>query len=294
MDWDNLKFFLAVARTQNVSDASIKLKVSASTVARKINDLEYSLGTTLFNKKTNGYYLTEVGENILPVAEETAARLEFMARQIGRQASEKSGVIRLDMPELIGLYFITPILRNIQEEYPDISFEFTNSVVTRKLTNAQSDVIIRLHKPDSGLYTMRKIGVLQQAAYCSSEYALKNGVPQSAEDLGGHFLIGWNEDLSYQPLAQWFARATNGMEPWMRSANLYAQLNAVDSGLGIAALPSFAARRLGLQRVLEATPPLEVEIWLLRNMETRSYKSIDLVVESITGALDEHRELLLA
>ena len=287
MDWNNLKFFLAVARSNNVTDASTKLKVSPSTVARKISELEESLETTLFTKKTNGYFLTEYGESILSMVEETEAKMDFMSRAITRQKSEKSGKLRLDVPEILGMHVIIPELLKTQENYPGIQFEFSNSVVSRKLANAQSDIIVRLSKPDNGLYTIRRIGMLNQAAYCSSEYAEKRGVPETAEELENHFLIGWNDNMSYLNLAQWLARTSNGAEIWMKTPNLQSQLRAVRSGLGIAALPVILGKRFNLTRVLKRAEPSMSEIWLLRNQETRTSEAVDIVVDAIVNAVEK-------
>lgn len=167
MNWDDLKVFIFVAKSNNVTEAGHSLKVSASTVSRKIAALEASLGTALFLKKTNGYFLTETGRELLPLALETEERFKLIERQMSQPNDRMAGPVRIDCPELMGTHLIIPGLAGFRDQYPEISFDFINSAVSSKLTQSHSDIIVRLRRPENGHFTLRRVGTLMQGLFCS-------------------------------------------------------------------------------------------------------------------------------
>lgn len=282
MNWDDLKVFIFVAKSNNVTEAGNSLKVSASTVSRKIAALEDSLSTVLFLKKTNGYFLTEAGRALLPLALETEERFKLIERQMSQPADRMAGQVRIDCPELMGTHLIIPRLAEFRDQYPEISFDFINSAVSSKLTQSHSDIIIRLRRPDNGNFTMRRVGTLMQGLFCSEGYAAANRLPAEPAELKHHNLIGWTEELSYMPLAQWLSEVSGDQKPWMRVSNLNAQLKAVEANLGIAALPAYVGHQCGLRQVLADRPLHSSDIWLLRNQATQGIGRVDRVVEYLT------------
>lgn len=282
MNWDDLKVFIFVAKSNNVTEAGNLLKVSASTVSRKIATLEDSLGTVLFLKKTNGYFLTEAGRALLPLALETEERFKLIERQMSQPGDRMAGQVRIDCPELMGTHLIIPGLAKFRDQYPEISFDFINSAVSSKLTQSHSDIIIRLRRPDNGNFTMRRVGTLMQGLFCSEGYAATNKLPTEPAELKHHNLIGWTEELSYMPLAQWLSAVSGDQKPWMRVSNLNAQLKAVEADLGIAALPAYVGHQSGLRQVLADEPLHSSDIWLLRNQATQGIGRVDRVVDYLT------------
>ncbi|MGE8144091.1 LysR family transcriptional regulator [Pseudomonas frederiksbergensis] len=283
MNWDDLKVFIFVAKSNNVTEAGNALRVSASTVSRRIAGLEESLSTVLFLKKTNGYFLTEAGRALLPLALESEERFKLIERQMAQPSERMAGQVRIDCPELMGTHLIIPGLAEFRDQYPGIGFDFMNSAVSSKLTQSQSDIIIRLHRPDNGNFTMRRVGTLVQSLFCSEGYAAVYGLPTEAAELKHHYLIGWTEEMSYMPLARWLREVSGDQKLWMRVSNLNAQLKAVEANLGIAALPAYVGHHLGLRQVLADKPSRRSEIWLLRNQATQGIGRVDRVVDYLTG-----------
>ncbi|UMZ14279.1 LysR family transcriptional regulator [Pseudomonas sp. MPFS] len=289
MNWDDLRFFIAVANASNITDAGQALKVSAATVSRKIQMLEQALHTALFLKTTQGYFLTEAGRDLLPMALETQERLGQMERQLARPGARMAGVVRIDCPELMGSHLLIPALAAFRAGHPEIRFDFVNAAHSIKLTQSHSDLVLRLHRPEAGSnFTLRKVGALTQALFCSPGYAQAQGCPQAPEDLARHGLIGWNQALEHMPLARWLDQLSGGQPLWMSTANLQAQLQAVQAGLGIAALPAYIAEPLGLCRVLPDVPAHRADIWLLRNLATQGQERVEHVVQFIDRVLRQH------
>lgn len=290
MNWDDLKVFLFVAKSNNVTEAGNLLKISASTVSRKINALEDSLGTLLFSKKTNGYFLTEAGRALLPLALETQERFKLIERQMSQPGNRMAGRVRIDCPELMGTHLVIPGLADFRDQHPDICFDFINTAVSSKLTQSHSDIILRLRRPENGNFTMRRVGTLMQGLFCSDGYAAANRLPSKPEELKHHHLIGWTDEMSHMPLAKWLNELSGGQKLWMRASNLNAQLKAVEADLGIAALPTYVAHRSGLLPVLANSPLHSSDIWLLRNQATQGVSRVDQVVDYLTQLLGNKTE----
>lgn len=293
MNWDDLTYFILVSKTNNITEAARMMRVSAATVARKIVSLEDAMDISLFEKTTTGYYLTEAGEKLFPLALEVEGKIELMRRQLSAPENSMSGRVSIDCPELLGAILILPALAGFHEKYEDIAIDFTNTVKSSMLSQSQSDLLIRLHKPDQGNFTMRKIGTLSQALYCSDSYEKKYGMPTSPDELRRHRLIGFSDELGYLPLAQWLTSLNEMLIPWIRAQNLGAQLQATLNGLGICVLPKFAARTYGLKPVFPDLPPHVSEIWLLRNQSTRDLLRVDAVSDFVRTLLESNKDLLV-
>ncbi len=290
MNWNDLKYYLTVARVNNITEASIELGVSPSTVARRISELENRLGASLFNKRPTGYFLSDAGKGIFSLVDETEASFQFLERKMANFSDTRARPVKLELPELLGQYVIIPELLALRKSEPGIRFEIVNSVKNSKLSSRESDIVVRLSMPKSGSYTVRKIGVIAQAAYCSQLYLDERGCPNSTTDFSTHTLIGWNEGFGYLPLAKWFSELTGGAELWLETCNFNSQLEAVCAGIGIAVLPKFVAEKFSLKQVFEHYQPLKSDIWLMRSMETSSFEHVEIVAKYIENIIRSKSE----
>uniref|UniRef100_A0A2A4YSQ0 LysR family transcriptional regulator n=1 Tax=OCS116 cluster bacterium TaxID=2030921 RepID=A0A2A4YSQ0_9PROT len=290
MNWNDLKYYLTVARVNSITEAGVELGVSPSTVARRISELESRLGTSLFNKRSTGYFLSEAGKGIFSVVDETEANFQFLERKLANFSDAKARPVKIELPELLGQYVIIPELLALRRSEPGIRFEIVNSVKNSKLSSRGSDIVVRLSMPKSGSYTTRRIGIISQAAYCSQAYLKEQGRPSSTRDSVNHTLIGWNEGMRNLPLAKWFSELTAGSDLWLETSNFNLQLESVCAGIGIAALPKFVAEKFGLKRVFEDYQPLTSDIWLMRSIETSSFEHVDIVLKHIENIIKSKNE----
>ncbi len=293
MNWNDLKYFLAVARSSSLSEAARNLHVSPSTVSRRIDALEQSLSSRLFARRQDGYDLSEAGSNLLPSAEQAEASLLWLERGAAHGETETAGVVRLVTPELLGQYLIIPQLAALQRSHPEIQLEIVTDVRPSPLTRREADIVLRLSRPTQGDYTVQRIGQLAQALYASATYLQAMGRPALSSDLAQHRLIGWDSELAYLPLARWLEDRPERPDIYMRTGNFHAQLMAVQAHLGIAALPRFAARLFNLQPVLAHEPKLLSDIWLLQQSESRRLKRVNIVADHITAIITAARDQLL-
>lgn len=289
MDWNDLKFFLAVANARSLSAASSRLGVSPSTVSRRIEALEASLQVKLFRPHRDGYDLTPAGEELLAPAERAEAQMRVFERTAREKDSDLAGPVRIDVPELLGQDVLLPGLAGFLRDHPAIRLEMHSSVRPVRLVGEEADIVLRLVRPQQGNYRQRRLGSLAFGLYAAPDYIVRHGMPASAIDLHRHRLIGWSEDLSYLIMVAWLETLCPGIEPAMRMTSLGAQMAGVKNGLGLAVLPAFAAEAAGFVRLLEDLPPLAPDLWLLVHEQSADLARVRLVKEAVTAALARFR-----
>lgn len=149
MEWDDLKYFLAVARSGSLTEAGQTLKTSASTVSRRISVLEKKLGAHLFDRKSSGYVLTESGIEIRQKAGDVeAAALSVERAALGRDM-HPTGVVRVTASDDIAANLIAPHLGRFQDRYPNIVLEIIAQMEIADLTRREADIALRGRATDA-------------------------------------------------------------------------------------------------------------------------------------------------
>ena len=294
MDWNDLKFFLAVARAKSLSSASRQLGVSVSTVSRRIAALEQALGLKLFRPHRDGYDLTEAGADLMPAAENAAAQMTGLERGALEKRGEYSGEVRMDAPELLGQHILLPNLAPLAQAYPEIRLDIRSSVRPVRLTAQESDIVLRLVRPDRGSYSMRTVGRVAFGLYCSSGFADRYGTPGGAADLQRFRVIGWNDELRFLAMALWLEELCPDVRPSLKLSSFTSQLEAARCGLGIAVLPCFAAEQTNLLRVLKEGPTLSLDLWLLVREQSAKRPGVRIVSEFLRKVLAANEQVLKA
>lgn len=283
MDWNDLRYFLAVARTTSLTEAARQLLTSPSTVARHVQTLEEALKAKLFDKSPEGYQLTDAGRALYEPAIVAEAQMLWIARDGANLGDVMAGTVSLGVPELLGTHMLIPAMKEFQTQHPAIRFEISADVRLLSLSRKEADVVVRLSRPTQGDYLTRLIGSIGIGLFGSTEYITKFGSPDDVSDLGQHKLIGWEAGFEYLSLARWLAaKAPDSGAYIVRTHTMTAQLAAANAGLGLAVLPSFVAKQHGLTRVLRNVPPLELEIWLLHSGASLRVKA---VADHISGTI---------
>ena len=283
MDWNDLRYFLAVAQSGSLSAAAVLLGVSPSTVSRRIEVLEHDLQKRLFQPHRDGYDLSAAGRDLVPAAERAAAQLRHFERS-AKGAGGPAATVVIDAPELLAQEVLLPALAPFMAAHPDIRIELRGSVQPARLASEEADLVLRLVRPEKGNYRIRKLRRIAFALYASPDHIAGVGLPRKPEDLRYHRFIGWPESLDYLLMARWLATLYPGLEPAIRLTSLTAQLSAARHGLGWAVLPDFAARPAGLVCAELQTTPLAPDLWLLMNERTGQREEVGQVREAIEAA----------
>lgn len=289
IDWNDLRFFLALAQGRTLSAAAQRLAVSASTVSRRITALEQALRVQLFRPHRDGYELTEAGHALVPAAEDAGARMAVFERHGSESLDDHAGPVRIEAPELLGHAVLLPAIIEMMAQYPGLRIELRGAVQPTRLAAEEADIVLRLLRPSKGNYRLRRLGVIRFGLYASAEHVRTQGLPQSPGDLNHHRVVGWTEDLSFLAMAGWLDRQCPGLRPGLRLTSFSAQVQEVEQGAGWAVLPDFIARPAGFVP-LPTLPALEAELSLLVQEQAAALARVRLVCDQITRVLRKQLE----
>lgn len=285
-NWDDLRFFLAVARAGTLSGAARKLGVNHSTVFRRIGVFEERLGVRLFERLRSGYLLTAAGEELqeagLRVEEEVAA----IGRRVRGQDLRLSGVLRITTLDMLALWLLPRHLVGFRARYPGIDLEMTVSNVALSLTKREADVALRVGKPDESLVG-RRVGHLVFAVYGAE--GSRERVREA--ELGEQEWIGF--DHEHAALVRRFAAFLPGVQPALRVSSVAAAVTAAAAGLGLATLPcAVADREPRLERICPLPPDFALELWLLTHEDLQQTARVRAFLDFLADALLEEADLL--
>lgn len=281
-DWNDLKYFLAVARHGSTIAAGKALRLNQSTVQRRIVELEKRLGRKLMTRTASGYRLTDFGKELQPYAERIEAMVVDFERHVADTGRDRSGVIRVTCPEPI-VQRMTPLVERFHARYPKLRVEFVMSDRYLDLSKGEADVAFRSGDTDDELVG-RKIADFVWAVYASRGYIERHGKPERVENLSQHPLVSFDELMSKHRVAKWLKDVAPDAKIVARNNSVLGLMYAVKSGVGVSALPTaIADTEPDLVRVLGPIPELARSWRLLAHPDLRRTPRIaaffDFIVE---------------
>jgi DNA-binding transcriptional LysR family regulator len=300
LDWNDLRHFLAVARTGSTLAAGRALRVSQTTAARRVAALEEELGLTLFERRPVGYRLTPAGEALVECAESVEASAQLFADAAAGQARDVSGTLCLTLAEIYAVTLLPPILRDLHEAHPGIRITLDTSEELRDLAGGAADVALRsVDQPTGAGLVGRRLANDGWAIYCSRDYAAAHGRPRSRRQLRGHPLIGGGGPGVWRVYSQWLER--NGLSDavTIQHGSTSGLLAAVRAGSGLAVLPTLIADLdADLLQCLPPKPDHDTGLWLLTHERLRHTPRVrvvmDFLAERLTKLARERDRVLAA
>lgn len=293
-DWDDLRYFLAVARHGSTLAAGRALGLSQSTVQRRLAELERRIGRQLVKRHPTGYRLTELGEEMLPYAERVEQAVRGFEERLEAAKRDVLGVIRVTCPEPL-VYRITQssLLDRFHAKHPGLRVEFVMSDKYLDLAKGEADVALRSGDTTDDELVGRKIADSLWAVYASRKYIERHGRPERIEDLERHRLVGFDETMANHRAATWLRAVAPGAQIVARNNSVLGVLYAVKSGVGIAPLPTaLGDAEEDLVRVLGPIPEL-ARIWrLLAHPDVRRTPRVSAFFDFITGEIEALKPIL--
>ncbi|MBB3175788.1 LysR family transcriptional regulator [Variovorax sp. Sphag1AA] len=294
MDWDNLRFFLELARTGTLVGAARRLTVDHTTVARRIQALEKEIGTALFSRESDGHRLTEAGRRLQPQVE--AMESAFRAVESTAPASNEglSGLVRIGATEGFGTVVLAPQLALFAQQHPKLVIDLLAMPRLVHLSRREADIVISLERPARGPVVVTKLTDYVLRLYASKQYLAKHGAIRSREDLRGHTFISYVDDLLFSKELQYLDELYKPDSFALRSTSILAQHQATAAGAGIAVLPAFIAERdKSLRRVLPGEANFIRTFWMSVPAETRHLARMKVVWDFLKETVEAQRDILL-
>ena len=244
MDWDKLKIFHAVAEAGSFTNATINLNLSQSAISRQIQSLEQDLKVQLFERHARGLTLTENGEYVFKTAHEVITKLKEVETSLGDQKSKPSGKLTITTVRSFGTHWLTPRIQEFMTLNPEIEIELVFDDKELDLSTRQADIGIFMRRPKQLNYIQKKLIDINYHIYGSPKYLEKHGYPKTVNDLNKHDFISFGRGAPspvYNP--DWALKLgmkdNKKRKTAMRVNSVYGLLLAVQSGVGLAAIPDY-------------------------------------------------------
>ncbi|HVE23547.1 MAG TPA: LysR family transcriptional regulator [Acidocella sp.] len=289
IDWDDVRYFLAVARGGSVRAAAERLAVNHATVLRRIAQLEARLGVQIFEKRPSGYRMTEAGEEVLEFADQMEASSHLLETRIFGRDQSARGLLRVTLPPFLATHLLMPDFADFARLHPDIEMEVLSTGEVVNLTNRDADVAIRV-VVDSKTLPLNLHGLKGPE--------LSGGIYMSRDRLEA-----WRAGA--QDALRWIVINNHGIPDWARQSEIQttkvpfrtpdaeAQIAAAQQGIGMTKLPCFVGDAAPLLvRVPGTDLHMHGTLWLLTQGETRKTKRVRLFTEFISRRLAAYAPLL--
>jgi len=289
IDWDDIRYFLAVACGGSVRAAAKSLGVNHATVLRRIAQLEERLGALMFEKLPAGYRLTDAGEEVLELAKQMeASSLKLETRVLGRDQSVR-GLLRVTLAPPLSTHLVMPDLADFARLHPEIEMEILSFGELANLTNREADVAIRV------VYDRKTLPL--------NLHGLKGPEVFGGVYMSRDRLAAWRAGAP-DPI-RWIVISLHGIPDWasegevrttgvpFRTTDAESQIAAVRQGLGLTTLPCFIG---DVDPLLVRVPGTDLHmygtVWFLTQGETRKTKRVRLFTEFISRRLAAYAPLL--
>ena len=243
MNWDDYRFFLAVARTGKLSSAGQQLGVDHATVGRRVKALEEALKVHLFDRSPQGYSLTDEGQKLVTMAEGMETSAVAAQSEFSGEADSVSGVVRIGAPEGMATSMLAEVAVRLCEQHPKLELQIVAMPRTFSLTKREADIAIAVSAPTSGRLKFRKITDYTLHMYATKEYLAKNPPIKELADLQRVRGIGYVSDLIYDKELDYIPLISPDAKPFLTSTSVHVQLEAALANGGLCVLHDFIARR---------------------------------------------------
>lgn len=295
LDWDDLRFFLAIARSGSLSAAARELRVTQSTVGRRLASLEGGLGARLLHRTPEGYVPTLAGEAIMGQAERVEAEMRAVERTVGGRDAQLEGVVRVTSVESLASQILVPCFAALQAGSPEVVLELLVGVRHLSLSMREADLAVRLAPFEGHDLVTRRIGTLAYALYASPAYLERLGDPDFGAGCAGHRLVAGLDGAEVPQVAGWLAEMAPRATVALRTDSPEAQFRAALCGAGVACLARLRGDAVPAQlhRIEPpGSPVTAVSIWLAVHKDNRRTPRIRLVLDAVVTAFRDHAALL--
>ena len=294
LDWNDLRYFLSVADHGSTLAAGRALRISQTTVARRIAALEQAIGLPLFDRRQAGYALTPAGDALLDRARAVEHAASGFGEAAAAQARDVTGTVRLTTEEIFANTLLGPMLRELHDLHPGIVIELDTAREIRDLGAGEADIALRSTESEQQAGVVgRRLCIDDWTLYCSRDYAARHGVPKTVEELKSHALVGGGGGNLWRAYEAWIHELGLDEQVAMHHGTSTGLLSAVRSGFGIAVLPCIIADdEADLIRCLPPRRDHGRVMWLLTHDRVRHAPRVRVVIDFLYERLARHiREL---
>mgnify|MGYP001824264182 CR=1 FL=1 len=290
MDWNDLKYFLAVAREGQMLGAAGRMGVSQARLSRHIAALEEAVGARLFDRTTRGSTLTKDGEALFATAENIESEILAGAAGIKGQ-DDVAGTVRIGAPDGFGSAFLAPRLDRFRTAYPELCIQLVPVPRSFSLSEREADIAIMVGRPDKGRLRVKKLVDYSLSLYATRTYLERRGNPQQIDELKSHTLIGYVDDLVYTPELNYTGEFLRDWRSDIEISTAIGQFEAVSAGVGIGICHDFmAAANTDLVKLFPEHSATR-SYWIVWHENLRVARRVHAVADLLDAIVREERGL---
>tara|TARA_R110000782_G_scaffold167129_6_gene259223 strand:+ start:27105 stop:28019 length:915 start_codon:yes stop_codon:yes gene_type:complete len=279
LDWDDLRIFLAVARSRKIAPAARALGVDATTIGRRLTRLAHSLEADLFEGSGNERRLTAHGLALLRHAEDAESAALAAVEEVTGEQRALAGQVRLSVAEGFATWVLAPRLAEFHARHPHIGLDVITASGFLNPSRREADMAVMLARPQRGRLIVRRLGDYALHIYGSRTYLARNPAPTTVSELREHELVGYVPEFIFAPELDYLDEVESGLEAHLRSTSINVQYNMIAHGAGIGILPDFIAH--GDERLVRLLPEARItrSFWLVIHADMRRVARIDAVAQ---------------
>ncbi|KKC26044.1 LysR family transcriptional regulator [Sphingomonas sp. SRS2] len=287
-NWNDLRFFLAVARSRTISLAGRRTGTDHATVGRRISALEAALGLQLFERNPRGYNLTQHGEALLGMAGAMEAEAVRIEETVAGQQQGIVGAVRISTPEGFGNFFLASRIGALVAAHPRLAVEMITIQQIVALSRREADVAVTMTLPPAGNFVHEHLTDYRLFVYGSRAYLASAPPIRSRDDLGDHPFIGYVDDLIFTRALNYLPEIRPHLRARLQNSSLHAQLSATVAGFGLCVLPAYVACTAPeLVAVLPDEVSLQRSYWMVADSEMAETAQVRLTQRFLRTLLAE-------
>lgn len=294
MDWDNLRFFLELSRAGRLTTAARRLGVDHTTVSRRLQALEKSLGVALFLRDTSGYTLTEAGRSLLPQVELMEGASVRIEQALPSPGDSLSGQVRIGATEGYGTMLVAGQLSELSHRHPHLHLDLLALPRAVRLSRHEADIVITLERPERGPFIITKLTDYVLRLYAGKDYLQQHGPINSRSDLEKHRFVSYVDDLVFSKDLLFLDEIAGSGAVGVRSTSVLAQQEAIAAGAGLGILPAFTAdqdSRLSL--IMPAQIRFIRTFWMLMPIELKDIARMRVTWDFLREQAERERGRLM-
>ncbi|WP_412536263.1 LysR substrate-binding domain-containing protein [Marinobacter sp. MIT932201] len=286
MDWDYLRYIRALAMGGTLAKAGELLGVHQTTVLRRLDQMEESMGVQFFERSRDGLHLTPVGETAFREAERLAIEMENLERKLVGQDSAPVGKVRLAAEDAMMNALLSPILAELVREFPDIELETLTDNDVANLSHREADLTLRSENKPQATLEGERIAAIESAVYGSARYCRRHRNMDIENHPEGCLWILPDETFSHLATGRWYRKHLKNVTSFIRCNSLQSMHALAKAGAGLAVLPCYLGE--STRELRRLSDPLEgesVDLWLHVNQDTQQMARVRIVMEYLVERL---------
>ncbi|MCW1831570.1 LysR family transcriptional regulator [Pantoea ananatis] len=281
MNWDDVRFFLALARHKTLRGASKSLNVDQATVGRRIAAFESALGSRLFIRTPRAFTLSECGEQVMAEASATESAMQVMRRKAACGDNLPAGNVRIATTDTLASAFVMPAIERLREHYPDITVTLLTGLEFADISYRSADIAIRGARPDSEELIVKRLATIQMGLYASQRYFDRLTEPNEDSGLTDHQLVMFPAELVPRHRQNLCGFAVNSQQVVLECNTQLLMEAAIKRGIGIGLLSTFLAERDPQLIPIFPDKRDPVDIWLVLHPDLQKVARIRAVITAL-------------